>query len=43
MHGMRIRSQVNSVLRVLHLDNNRIGDRTAFALAKSLKAHAPAP
>lgn len=26
-------------MRVLHLDNNRIGDRTAFALAKSLKVN----
>ena len=28
---------VNSALRVLHLDNNRVGDPTALALAKSLK------
>eukprot|EP00964_Phaeocystis_antarctica_P070282 scaffold42776_cov60-Phaeocystis_antarctica.AAC.5 len=28
---------VNSALRVLHLDNNRVGDLTALALAKSLK------
>ena len=30
---------VNSALRVLHLDNNRVGDPTALALAKSLKVH----